>query len=54
MKKTSNKLQLKTNTIRVLQNQELSTVQGGAIREVALAAPTNIPTNCSTSLDCLA
>jgi hypothetical protein len=49
MKKTNTKLQLKTNTIRVLQTDELTAVHGGAIS----VAPTNSPTNCSTSKDCL-
>lgn len=49
MKKTTTKLQFKTHTIRVLQNNELTAINGG----VASVAPTNSPTNCSTSKDCL-
>jgi hypothetical protein len=48
MKKTTTKLQLKASTLRVLQNDELAAVHGGVAQ-----APTNSPTNCSTSRECL-
>jgi hypothetical protein len=48
MKKTTTKLQLKASTLRVLQNDELAAVNGGVAR-----APTNSPTNCSTSRECV-
>jgi hypothetical protein len=48
MKKANTKLQLKTSTIRVLQNEELSVVGGGGNPRT----PTATPTNCSTSLEC--
>ena len=54
MKKTSTRLQLKTTTVRLLQNSELGKVRGGE-GEVLLAFegnPSNNPTHCSASLHC--
>jgi hypothetical protein len=48
MKKTNTKLQLKTNTIRVLQNDDLTKVVGGA----PTVDCTNQPTCGSGSRDC--
>jgi hypothetical protein len=47
MRKYKTKLQLKTNTIRVLQAGELTEVRGGqAFR------PSIVPTHCSATLYC--
>ena len=48
MNKANSKLQLKTSTIRVLHNEELSVVGGAGNPRT----PTTTPTNCSTSLEC--
>ena len=50
MKKANSKLQLKTSTIRVLHNEELSVVGGGGGPHPN--TPTTTPTNCSTSREC--
>jgi hypothetical protein len=49
MKKSTTKLQLKTSTIRLLQDRELTEVRGG---EAALR-PSVVPTHCSATLLCL-
>ena len=41
MKKTNRKLQLKANTLRVLQNSELSQVAGARITFTCTMQPTN-------------
>jgi hypothetical protein len=50
MKKTNIKLQLKTSTIRILQDDELAGVNGGAGAD--RRTPTNNPTQCSGTRDC--
>jgi hypothetical protein len=49
MKKTNTKLQFKKSTVRILQDNALSEVHGGAGHP---REPTNQPTQCSGSLEC--
>jgi hypothetical protein len=49
MQKTRTKLQLKTSTIRILQDSQLAAVNGGRTNA---DAPTNNPTLCSGSNHC--
>ncbi len=53
MKKSNTKLQLKTATVRVLQDRELTEIRGGDGGDDGdRRAPSNHPTACSVSLHC--